>query len=113
MRFAFAFGLALLCALGRDFDADGFGHEVFLFVRIRFGLLKLNALIFGLALRVVHVLLLLGENLLGLRLHQLFRQMYMADQNVDDIHVILQKLRAHLCFRALLLFVTILQVGHR
>jgi hypothetical protein len=90
VRFAFGFGLALLCALACYLYTDGRGHKVFLVVGLRRYLLKLNALLFGLALRVEHVLALFGQNLLGLRLHQLRRQVYVADEHIHYVHVILQ-----------------------
>jgi hypothetical protein len=76
-------------------------------------LLKLDALLLGLALRVVPVLALLGQNLLRLRLHQLFGQADVADEHVDDINVVLQQVRAHSRLGPLLLLVPVLQVCHR
>src|SRR5215213_6317994 len=113
VRLAVGLRLALLGAARGDFDADRRRHKVFLVVGVGAGLLKLYALLLGLALRVVHVLALLGENLLGLRLHQLFGKVYVADEDVDHVHVVLEEVRADAGLGALLLLVAVLQVRHR
>src|SRR5947209_3720620 len=105
---ALTFGSALFGASRRNLDADGGGHQVALIVGVRLRLLKLDALVLGLALRVVHVLALLGEDFFGLRLHQLFGQVYVADEDVDNVHVVLQEMRAHASLRALLLLMSVL-----
>src|SRR5262245_3770365 len=55
-RFALGLGLALFGATAGDFDADRRLHQALLVVGVRFGLLQLDALLFGLALGVVHTL---------------------------------------------------------
>src|ERR1041385_1269948 len=112
-RFALRFGFALFGSLSGDFDTDSCGHQVALIVSLRLGLFQLNALVFCFTLGVVHVLALLSENLLSLRLHQLLRQMNVTDEYVYDVNMIFQKMRSHPCFSALLFFMTILQIGHR
>ena len=62
MGLAFGLGLALFGAAAGDFDADRGLHQA-LVVGVRFGLLQLDALLFGLALGVVHTLSLLRQNL--------------------------------------------------
>ncbi len=113
MRFAFTLRLTLLGAFARDFNADGRGHQIALIIGLRLGPLQLNAFLFGFALCVVHVLALLSQNLFGLRLHQLFRQMNVADQHVDYVNVILQQMRAHASFGTFLFLVPVLQISHR
>src|SRR5437764_1118160 len=110
---ALAFGPALFGASRRNFDADGGGHQVALIVCVRLRLLKLDALLLCLALRVGHVLAVLGEEFFGLRLHQLFGEVYVAYEDVDHVNVVLQEVRAHASLGALLLLVSVLQVGHR
>lgn len=44
---------------------------------------------------------------------QLLQQPDVADEDVDHVHVILEQVAAHEGFGAPLLFVTVLQVGHR
>src|SRR6185295_8961585 len=82
---ALAFGFALLGAFARDLDTDSRSDQIFLIVSMRLRLLELNAFLFSLALSVVHVLPLLGEDLLSLRLHQLFRQMNVTDEHVNNV----------------------------
>src|SRR6185369_12434305 len=53
---ALAFSFTLLGAFARDLDTDSRSHQIFLVVSMRFRLLELNALLFRLALSVVHVL---------------------------------------------------------
>ncbi len=113
MGLALAFSLALLGAFARDLHANCCGHEIFLVVSLRLGFLQLNAFLFRLALSVVHVLTLLGEDLLRLCFHQLFRQMNVADEHVHHVNVIFQQVCAYASLGAFLLLVPVLQVSHR
>src|SRR6185295_13904937 len=92
---ALALSFTLLGSFARNLDTDSRSHQIFLVVSMRLCLLELNALLFRLALSVVHVLTLLGEDLLRLRLHQLFRQMNVADEDVYYVNVILEQVCAH------------------
>ena len=103
----------MLGAFAGYLNADRGRHQIALIVGLRLGLLELNAFLFSFTLRIEHVLFLLGENLLGLRLHQLFRQVDVTDEHIHHVNVILQKMRAHASLSPLLFFVTILQISHR
>src|SRR5262245_39136284 len=113
MSLAFGLGLALFGAAAGDLDADRGLHQRLLVVGVRAGLLQLDAFGFGLALRVEHFLALLGQNLLGLRLHQILRQADVADQHVDHVHVVFQQVYADAGLGAFLLLVAVLQISHR
>src|SRR5215213_741285 len=112
VRFALAFRLALLGSLAGDLDSDGDRHQIPLIVGLRPGLFELDAFLFRLALSVEHILSLLRQYLFRLRLHQLFRQVDVADKDVDHIDVVLEQVRAHSRLRPLLFLVAVLEVGH-
>jgi len=80
----------LLRAFACDLHTHRRSHQVFLVVGVCFGLLELNSFLFRFALSVVHILSLLGKNFFGLRLHQLFWEMNVADEYVYHVHMIFQ-----------------------
>src|SRR5215510_320610 len=112
-RLAFTLSFALLRALAGDLDAYRSRHQIALIVRLSLGLFELDAALFCFSLCVEHILPLFSKDLLSLSLHQLFRQMNVADQHIDHVDVILQQVRTNARFGTFLFFVTILQVSHR
>ena len=112
---AFAFGEAdrLLLVLLGDLDADLGLDEVLLLVGLGAGLLGRDARLLGLLLLLVHRELLLGDDLLRLRVHQLLRQLDLADQHRDALDVVLLELDARALLGLPLLLLAVLEEVHR
>ena len=86
-----------------------FGH---LLVGLGRGLRHGNAGLLRFLLLDIHSLFLLGDDPLGLGLHQVFGQLDLADQHRDQFNMVFLKLPACPVFGFLLLFMTVLHKVH-